>query len=68
MEGLLKTALVISIIGCINWGLIGMFDYNLVDSLFGAGSLLSRIIYVLVFASGILTIALLPRHFGFDKK
>ena len=68
METFQKVTLIFTIIGAINWGLIGMFDYNLVDSLFGAGSLLSRIIYVLVFASGILTIALLPRHFGFDKK
>ena len=30
--------LIISIIGCVNWGLIGLFDFNLVDMLFGTGS------------------------------
>ncbi len=38
-------AYLLVIIGGINWGLIGFFDYNLVDSIFGAGSAPSRIIY-----------------------
>jgi uncharacterized membrane protein YuzA (DUF378 family) len=42
------TALVLIVIGGINWGLVGFFDYNLVDALFGAGSALARIIYALV--------------------
>jgi uncharacterized membrane protein YuzA (DUF378 family) len=41
-------AVVLLIIGGINWGLVGVFDYNLVDSLFGEGTTLSRIIYGLV--------------------
>jgi uncharacterized membrane protein YuzA (DUF378 family) len=36
------------VIGGINWGLIGFFNYNLVDGIFGAGSMLSRIVYALV--------------------
>jgi len=35
-------------IGGINWGLVGAFDYNLVDSIFGLDSAIGRIIYVLV--------------------
>ena len=35
-------------IGGINWGLIGLFDFNLVERIFGDGSLLTRIIYVAV--------------------
>ena len=42
------TALTLAIIGAINWGLIGFFDFNLVASLFGGMSWLSRIIYGLV--------------------
>lgn len=42
------TALILVIIGGINWGLIGFFQYNLVDSIFGISSLISRIIYALV--------------------
>lgn len=36
------------IIGGLNWGLVGAFDLNLVDAIFGAGSVLSRLIYILV--------------------
>jgi uncharacterized membrane protein YuzA (DUF378 family) len=39
---------VLLVIGGLNWGLVGAFDYNLVDSIFGAGSSLGMIIYVLV--------------------
>ena len=42
------TALTIAIIGAVNWGLIGFFDFNLVASLFGGMSWISRIIYALV--------------------
>ena len=41
-------ALVLVIVGGVNWGLVGLFDFNLVDSLFGQMSALSRIIYALV--------------------
>lgn len=62
METLQKTCLVITIIGAINWGLIGLLDFNLVDTIFGAGSLLSRVIYTLVGISGIVNIGILLSH------
>ena len=44
-----KLILIIMIIGGINWGLIGFFNYNLVDSIFGANlEIVSRIIYAIV--------------------
>ena len=46
-------ALTLVIIGALNWLLIGIIDFNLVDTLFGVGSVLSRIIYILVGISGI---------------
>ena len=46
-------ALTLVIIGALNWLLVGLIDFNLVDTLFGAGSILSRIIYILVGISGI---------------
>ncbi len=49
--------LTIAIIGAINWGLIGFFDYNLVASLFGSGSAVSRVIYSLVGLSGLYLIS-----------
>lgn len=67
MESLVKTALVITVIGAINWGLVGMFDFNLVEYLLGTGSLLTRLIYVVVFACGILSLVILGKHLDFDK-
>lgn len=46
-------ALIITIIGAINWGLIGLFDFNLVTFLFGVGSIITRIVYILVGICGI---------------
>ena len=62
METLQKTCLVITIIGAINWGLIGLLDFNLVDAIFGVGSLLSRIVYTLVGICGIINIGILLSH------
>jgi len=41
-------ALILVIVGGLNWGLVGLFNYNLVDAIFGVGSTLSRIIYIIV--------------------
>ena len=41
-------ALILVIVGGLNWGLVGLFDFDLVAAIFGAGSTLSRIIYILV--------------------
>ena len=46
-------ASILVIIGAINWGLIGLFQFNLVEFLFGAMTILSRIIYILVGISGL---------------
>lgn len=52
-------ALVLIIIGAINWGLIGLFNFNLVDTIFGTMSIISRVIYSLVGISGLWGIKLL---------
>ena len=54
-----KIALVLIIIGAINWGLIGFFQFDLVATLFGNMSALSRIVYALVGISGLWGIKLL---------
>jgi len=46
-------AYALAIIGGLNWGLVGAFDFNLVAAIFGEQSALSRIIYVLVGLSAI---------------
>lgn len=43
-----KLAYLLLVIGGLNWGLVGWVDYNLVDSIFGSGSTLSRVIYAVV--------------------
>ena len=62
METLQKICLVVTIIGAINWGLIGLFDFNLVATLFGSGSMFSKIIYSLVGITGLINIGLLFVH------
>ena len=62
METIQKTCLAITIIGAINWGLIGLLDFNLVDTIFGVDSLLSKIIYILVGICGIVNIGILLSH------
>lgn len=52
-------ALILVIIGAINWGLIGIFNFNLVDTIFGIGSAISRVIYTLVGLSGLWSIKLI---------
>ena len=61
MNTLFKTTLVLGIIGCINWGLVGLFYFNLVEYLLGDGSLITRIVYVLVMVSGLVNIGLLTK-------
>jgi uncharacterized membrane protein YuzA (DUF378 family) len=45
--------LVLVIVGGLNWGLVGLFDFDLVARLFGAGSTLSRAVYILVGLSAV---------------
>ncbi len=62
MEIIYKICLVLVIIGAVNWGLIGLFDFNLVDTIFEAGSILSKVIYTLVGVSGLVSIGILFHH------
>lgn len=62
MNILLKSTLVLSIIGGINWGLIGLFDFNLVEAIFQPGSMLTRLIYILVGISSIVNLYILTKN------
>lgn len=66
METLHKTCLIFTIIGAINWGLIGFFDFNLVTTLFQESSIIVRIIYSLVGICGLVNICLLFKHYTND--
>ena len=61
MNTLFKSTLILSIIGCLNWGLVGLFNFNLVEYLLGDGSLLTRIVYVLVMIAGLINIGILTK-------
>lgn len=55
-------ALILAIVGCANWGLVGFFQFDLVSWLFGGqGALLSRIVYAVVGLAGLWCITLLFR-------
>lgn len=58
MKALEWIPMVLLIIGGINWGLVGLFNVDLVATLFGAGSALSRVIYTLVGLSALYSIYL----------
>ncbi|MDG2794604.1 DUF378 domain-containing protein [Vibrio parahaemolyticus] len=60
MSTLQRVALVFTVIGAVNWGLIGFFQFDLVAAIFGGqNSALSRIIYGIVGISGLINLGLL---------
>ncbi len=61
MKALDYIALIIVIIGAVNWGLIGFLGFDLVAFLFGSMSILSRIVYSLVGICGLYAISFLGR-------
>lgn len=61
-----KILISIAVVGALNWGLIGFFNFNLVDAIFGGGSHettsdLSRVIYAIVGVAGLVGAALMPQ-------
>ena len=62
MQTIQKVTLIFTIIGALNWGLIGFFNFNLVDTLFGSVSWLTRVIYAVVGVAGIYSIAFYGRE------
>lgn len=60
MSAIQRIALLLTIVGAINWGLIGFFQFDLVAAIFGGqGAALSRIIYGLVGIAGLINLGLL---------
>ena len=56
-------ALILSIIGCANWGLVGIFQFDLVAWLFGGSdSLFSRIVYTVIGLAGLWCVSFLLRR------
>lgn len=72
MSTLVKAVLLIAIIGAINWGLIGFFNWNLVDAIFGGDprevtSVASRVVYAIVGVAGLIGLFNLPRLLTTDQ-
>jgi uncharacterized membrane protein YuzA (DUF378 family) len=60
MRGLNILCLILTIIGAINWAFVGLFDFDLVASVFGgANTTMSTVVYVLIGLAGIINIGLL---------
>lgn len=62
------TALVLVVIGAINWGLVGFFKFDLVAYIFGDMSVVSRIIYAVVGIAGLYLLSLFGRVRAFGQK
>ena len=62
METIQKICLVLTIIGAINWGLIGLFNFNLVTTLFGINGFMTTLVYILVGIAGLVNIGILFNH------
>lgn len=61
MESLQKFCLSFTIIGAVAWGIVGVFNINIIETLFGS-TIIPRIIYTLVGITGIINIAILFNH------
>ena len=61
MKAIDYTILTIAIVGAINWGLVGIFRFDLVAALFGNMSWISRIVYILVGIAGLYLLSLYGR-------
>lgn len=48
-----KVALALVVIGALNWGLVGILEWDLVAAIFGEASTLSRVVYTLVGLAGV---------------
>ena len=68
MQTLQKICLGLVIVGAINWGLVGLFSFNLVEAIFGVDTLLTNVIYTFVGLSGIINIGLLVMPFEYTAR
>ena len=59
-----KLCLILSIIGSLNWGLVGLFDFNLVTAIFGVDSVMTTIVYVVIAIAAIINILILFMYIG----
>ncbi len=56
MKALHMVAFLLTVVGALNWGLVGAFNTNLVEKLLGAGSTAERVVYILVGVSALILV------------
>jgi uncharacterized membrane protein YuzA (DUF378 family) len=61
-------AIILVVIGGLNWGLVGLFNFDLIAAIFGAMSVISRIVYILVGLSAIYLVVIFNSLLKDDKK
>jgi uncharacterized membrane protein YuzA (DUF378 family) len=67
MHAINVITLILLIVGGLNWGLVGLSEFDLVAAIFGAGSALSRIVYILVGISAVWQLIPLAKSFSRDE-
>jgi len=69
MKILQRIALILTIIGALNWGLVGLFEFDLVATIFGSSdNMIAKIIYILIAIAGLINIGLFIDNFDEKKK
>lgn len=67
LSGIDYLTFILVIVGALNWGLVGLFGFNLVAALFGEMSMITRIVYDLVGISGVYCIFMLMKWGNMSK-
>lgn len=62
MNALDRVALVLVLIGAINWGLIGVFEFDVIEAIFGSIPGVVRVLYTFIGIAGIYVVASIPRY------
>lgn len=68
MRSLYWLALILVVVGALNWGLVGLFQFDLVATLFGPASVLSRLVYSLVGLAGVTLAAIAATREGYGHR
>lgn len=60
MKAIKISALLLTIVGSLNWGLVALFNFNLVTFLFGVDSMMTNIVYIVIALCAIVSVFIFP--------
>ena len=60
MKAIKISALLLTIVGSLNWGLVALFDFNLVTFLFGVDSMMTNIVYIVIALCAVVSVFIFP--------